>query len=244
MKRIFILTVILSLLWVGCEVHPYADFLADRRSVQPYEQIMFTNLSERSTSFQWDFGDGTVTDIPNPVHTYTEEGYYTVTLTAFSKDGNRDVATMEIEVFYTELEITVAEWNPAEEIEYIVPGAYVILYETLDDWYYDEFAVVWGNADEHGMISFIGLESRSYYVWAEADDIAVQGDHYDNYQFYDDNLIDYIATPVLVPYVINPWITWVDYYPPYKSAQKRKDKYDADKIKRIGDSFLVPDVSK
>ena len=244
MKRIFILTGILTLFLVGCEVHPYADFIVDRKYVQPYDQIMFTNLSDRGSSYNWDFGDGTITNIPNPTHAYTSEGIYVVTLTVTSKDGNRDVATLEIEVFYTELEITVAEWNQAEVIEYIVPGAFVLLYETLDDWYYDEYAVSYGYADNDGVISFIGLDSRHYYVWAEADNIAELGDHYDNYLFYEENQIDYITTPVLTYAFLNPWIAWVDYYLPLKKTKKRSSNYDISKVKRHDDSFMPLDISK
>ncbi len=320
MKKLFILAGILTVFLTGCEVRPYADFLADKKYVQPHETIYFTNLSDKAKSYQWDFGDGTISNVPNPTHAYTSEGYFDVTLTATSKDGHQDVAAITIEVFadflidkpyaqpneiisftnfshnaisyhwnfgdgtstnisnpthiytsegyfnvtltatysngheniitkiveifYTELEITVAEWNEAEVIDYIVPGAFVLLYETLDDWYYDEYAVVYGTADKYGIISFIGLESRTYYVWAEADNIAEPGDHYDNYQFYEENLIDYISTPVLNYATINPWIAWVEYYyPTLKSAKKRKSKYDLDKIKRKDGSFIKPDVS-
>jgi hypothetical protein len=242
MKRIFIILGLLTIFIAGCEIHPYADFIVDRKYVQPYDLIMFTNLSERGSSYNWDFGDGTITNIPNPTHAYTSEGIYTVTLTVTSRDGNRDIATLEIEVFYTELEITVTEWNTS----YIVPGAFVLLYETLDDWYDDYNAVSYGYADVHGVISFIGLESRRYYVWAEADNIVEPGDHYDNYQFYLDNLIEYISTPILSYADYNPWIAWVDYYPAYKStfAKNRRIKYDLNKIKRKGNSYMPLDASK
>ncbi|WP_042723262.1 PKD domain-containing protein, partial [Flavobacterium sp. B17] len=42
--------------------------------------VQFTNQSSGATTFQWDFGDGTVSNIENPSHTYNE-GTYDVKLT-------------------------------------------------------------------------------------------------------------------------------------------------------------------
>jgi PKD repeat protein len=42
--------------------------------------VQFTNQSSGATTFQWDFGDGTVSNIENPLHTYNE-GTYDVKLT-------------------------------------------------------------------------------------------------------------------------------------------------------------------
>ena len=47
-------------------------------------QVSFTNKSMNGITYLWDFGDGTTSTEINPVHTYTEEGDYTVTL---SVDG-------------------------------------------------------------------------------------------------------------------------------------------------------------
>jgi len=47
-------------------------------------QVTFSNKSFNGITYLWDFGDGTTSTETNPVHTYTQEGYYTVTL---SVDG-------------------------------------------------------------------------------------------------------------------------------------------------------------
>jgi hypothetical protein len=246
MKRLLIIGAIAAILATACEIHPYADFVVDDRYVQPYESVRFTNVSENASSYHWDFGDGAVTNVPNPNHIYSREGVYTVTLTVHSRDGNVDKAMLEVEVFYdVELEITVAEWNDDEIIEFIVPGAFVVLYETLDDWYFDENPVVWGDADDDGVIGFIGLRPQRYWVWVEADDIADPGDHYDNEDFYNYFPEDYLATYPLVQFSFNTWIAWADYYfPPPKSTEKRKDKYKNKILKRNERSFIIVDVSK
>lgn len=47
--------------------------------------VNFTNTSTGSNSFFWDFGDGNTSSQVNPSNTYTEQGSYTVTLTANSQ---------------------------------------------------------------------------------------------------------------------------------------------------------------
>jgi len=53
------------------------------------------NFSNQSTgpgllSYQWDFGDGTGSTAPNPSHTYTNPGVYSVSLVIISSNGCRD----------------------------------------------------------------------------------------------------------------------------------------------------------
>ncbi len=49
--------------------------------------VDFTNVSQNSTSYAWDFGDGATSMEENPSHTYASEGEYTVTLTAMDDMG-------------------------------------------------------------------------------------------------------------------------------------------------------------
>jgi PKD repeat protein len=51
-------------------------------------QVAFTNTSSNADEVKWDFGDGSPTSSEeNPVHTYTADGTYTVTLTASNECG-------------------------------------------------------------------------------------------------------------------------------------------------------------
>jgi hypothetical protein len=245
MKKLILFTGIVSLFLSGCQIYPDADFSASRTRVQPYEDVHFTNYSNDAISYEWDFGDGYITYDINPTHSYEEEGLYTVTLTAESRHGRIDRAYLDIDVVYTLLEITVAEWNEAEIIQFIVPGALVILYETLDDWYYDLNAVVYGTTDGEGIITFAGLNPRRYYVYVEANNIPNPGDRYDNLDFYNYYPEEYLATHVLIPYELNTFLAWADYFPADKNAlPSRRNKYDLNKIKRNDRSFIIVDVSK
>jgi len=47
----------------------------------------FTNTSQNATSYAWDFGDGNTSNQANPVHTYSEDGTYTVVLSATNACG-------------------------------------------------------------------------------------------------------------------------------------------------------------
>ena len=43
----------------------------------------FTNNSQNAANYNWDFGDGGMSSEVSPIHTYSQSGDYTVTLTAF-----------------------------------------------------------------------------------------------------------------------------------------------------------------
>ncbi len=53
--------------------------------------VQFTDLSENVTEWNWNFGDGANSVEQNPMHTYSTEGNYTVTLTANNSAGSNTV---------------------------------------------------------------------------------------------------------------------------------------------------------
>lgn len=46
--------------------------------------VSFTNNSSNANTYAWDFGDGNTSSLVNPLHTYSNAGIYTVSLTATS----------------------------------------------------------------------------------------------------------------------------------------------------------------
>lgn len=68
------------------------DFKADTTIACPGYAIKFTDLSVGDTvyNWHWDFGDGfNLSNVQNPIHSYTAPGIYTVSLTASSSNDTK-----------------------------------------------------------------------------------------------------------------------------------------------------------
>lgn len=107
-KRIFYTLILLTSL-ASCEQYelPEAGTLEDKTPPTAsfivatdgsYLAFKFTNVSTSATDYAWTFGDGSTSTDLNPNHVYTQEGDYTVTLTASDKLGVTSVATEIIKV--------------------------------------------------------------------------------------------------------------------------------------------------
>ncbi len=75
-----------------------ANFTANTTNGTAPLNTQFTDNSTNSTSWLWNFGDGTTSTIQNPTHTYTEPGTYTVTEAVTGPDGNNTTTGMNIHV--------------------------------------------------------------------------------------------------------------------------------------------------
>lgn len=88
------------------EEHPIAAFTYSPAFPLLGETVTF-NASESYdpdgaiVSYAWDFDDGNITTVTDPVitHAYTEADTYTVTLTVTDDDGLTDTATADVTVF-------------------------------------------------------------------------------------------------------------------------------------------------
>lgn len=66
-------------------IPPEPDFEADRTRVPPRYPVTFKDFTKNNpTDWLWDFGDGEVSNVREPVHYYASVGNYTVKLTAFN----------------------------------------------------------------------------------------------------------------------------------------------------------------
>lgn len=63
-----------------------------------YRIVNFSNNSLNATNYNWDFGDGSSTIEQSPTHSYSNEGTYTVALTATNLLGDSDQTTAEITI--------------------------------------------------------------------------------------------------------------------------------------------------
>ncbi|HBS87689.1 MAG: hypothetical protein A2W91_15610 [Bacteroidetes bacterium GWF2_38_335] len=71
-------------------VPPYANFNASETNLSCSGEVSFNNLSETygTTTYLWNFGDGTTSGEISPVHVYTTNGNYTVSLTVSNINGS------------------------------------------------------------------------------------------------------------------------------------------------------------
>lgn len=74
------------------EITPVANFIASTRTGNAPLTVYFTDTSSnKPTSWDWDFGDGsTDSSEQNPTHTFNNPGTYMVTLTASNSAGQSD----------------------------------------------------------------------------------------------------------------------------------------------------------
>lgn len=88
---------------------PIASFEGEGKGCQPLV-VEFTSTSEYAESHVWDFGDGTSSNMSNPVHTYYQQGQFNVTLTVTGPGGDQDI----------EIKTGVAEVHPRAEAYFTV----------------------------------------------------------------------------------------------------------------------------
>lgn len=71
---------------------PIVDFTTSNVIATIGESINFLNLSEFGEEYVWDFGDLTTSEQINPIHSYSDEGYYSVSLIAFNVHGSHELS--------------------------------------------------------------------------------------------------------------------------------------------------------
>ncbi len=100
MKTHFLFLVgLLSIFFISCTSEPVARISADKTEVEVGENITFSNTSEDSESYLWEFGDGSISVEREPVKSYSTAGDYTVVLTAYSgNEKKEDRATLNVKV--------------------------------------------------------------------------------------------------------------------------------------------------
>lgn len=76
---------------------PIVDFSADPDSGCVPLEVQFTDLStNQPSSWFWQFGDGNTSTEQNPTHTYSESGFYTVSLQATNASGTNTLSKEDL----------------------------------------------------------------------------------------------------------------------------------------------------
>ncbi len=232
MKKIIFLTVILPFIIYSCEMSPRAYFSASPGDPVVGEEVWFTNESDNAESFEWDFGDGYISNEVNPAHSFKASGTFTVVLKVWSHNGMSDEASLTINVLIpTLLEVEVLEYYE----QYPVGGASVILYPTLSDWEKETNSVIEGFTESDGKVVFADLDKFVYYadVWEAT---------HDNYALKDED-VGFIRTPEIVPHKINRFIAYVDYVDHGKGETRRDRTMVIKKLERKADDKIQPAAS-
>ena len=232
MKKIIFLAAILPFILFSCEMSPRAYFSASPGDPVVGEEVWFTNESDNAESFEWDFGDGYISNEINPIHVFTASGTFTVRLKVWSHNGVSDEASLTVDVMIpTLLEIEVLEYYE----EYPVEGASVILYRTLSDWDNETNSVIEGFTDADGKVVFSDLEKIVYYadVWEAT---------HDNYALRDED-VGFIRTAEIIPHKINRFIAYVDYVDHSKGEARRDRTMVIKKLERKADDKKQPAAS-
>ena len=100
-----VFTVLMSLLLSSCSSDDTSrqtfPLSADISHSIDGKQVAFQGLTHSAISWYWDFGDGTSSTEQNPVHVYTDGGYYVAILTATDKNGNTEMSEVKMAIAVT-----------------------------------------------------------------------------------------------------------------------------------------------
>jgi len=101
MKKILpVMIFALMFLWAGCNKDDDDNITLAKFSwtLAPTPgEVNFTNQSTNAETYEWNFGDGSMTTQMNPVHAYDQNGTYIVTLKAFGQSIGATSDTLLIE---------------------------------------------------------------------------------------------------------------------------------------------------
>lgn len=233
MKRILYLAFIIPFFLLSCQKSPEASFYTDVDEVVVGQEVLFHNDSHNASSYEWDFGDGYISNEDSPYHTFNSTGTFDVKLTATGKNGDDDQSLLTVNVVVpTLLVVEVREWND----EYVVPDASVRLYGSITDWDAEKNIVLEGFTGEDGIAVFANLDPYVYYV-----DVWEQ--NHDNYAFRDEpNGLNYLRTPEVLPNTINWFVAWVDVVDHGKGTARSSGERVIRKIERKDLSRTQPGV--
>jgi gliding motility-associated-like protein len=75
---------------------PVVNFSAAPPVVCAFQPVQFTNLTSESDEWLWNFGDDTTSTIENPMHAYSDTGFFSVTLIATNNgcEARRTIANI------------------------------------------------------------------------------------------------------------------------------------------------------
>ena len=219
MKRFIFILPLLSLIVISCHREPFAEASVDLNPAYVGEYVRFTSYSTNTDYVEWDMGDGFSYTEPVVDHYYVDPGSYDVALRAFGTKGGVSTAIIPMDVIGAELTVVVRLWTDidgGEDPGYLLPGAAVTLFPTLDDWVDFTNGSETLYTDSYGECTFTGLSYQHYYVdvW--------EVDH-NNLQLASED-VGWIETPMLEGAYYWTFEAMVDYEPENKKSAAVSDR--------------------
>jgi len=208
MKRFICILPLLSLIVISCNREPIADATVDLNPAYVGEYVRFTSYSMNADYVEWDMDDGIMYPEPVVDHYFVDPGWYDVTLRAFGTNGGVSSFVIPEEVIGAELTVLVRLWtdiDAGEDPGYLLPGAEVTLYPSLEDWMNFTNGSETLYTDSYGECTFAGLSYQRYYVdvW--------EANHGNEELGLED--VGWIETPMLEGVYYWTFEAMVDYYP-------------------------------
>lgn len=163
-RNSFLLSVItfslFSLIFQSCEKAAADFYFGPLENPESYETISFFNESVDAVSYEWNFGDGELSEEKNPTHIFDWPGTYNVTLTAHDERGSntitKTISINEPTVLYLEFFSTGTSG--------ILGDCEVWLYDNEHDWQEVNRAQIYSYATFNGKCHFLNLEDKVYYI--------------------------------------------------------------------------------
>ncbi len=178
------------------------------------ETIYFNNCSLNAKDYEWEFGDGTISNQRNPDHVYTASGTYQVILTAYGYDNSFERYTHTLTIQgSTDLDLLVLYYGTEDPVS----NCDVTLFDNENDWDVLNLdnQVDAATTNNYGSVIFENLNTIVYYI--DAFKNALDNSYYSNYY------LDY-ATDILIKNTVNEYNVYVELLTSDKRSKKGKYK--------------------
>lgn len=226
MKRILqVLSALLiaAILFSSCDTttpdypDPRACFIVDGDTFSVDQPVYFNNCSDNAEYYDWEFGDGYVSNEKHPTHSYTEPGSYQVRLNARGY-GSTDTETKIITIGgVTELDILVLYLGSEDPVS----NCGVTLYGSEEDWQNFDNPIMTDTTNSEGLVLFSNLDPQVYYMDAYR--------HASDTSYYS-NELQGVTTEVLTEDETNYYTVYVELL--YTSSKPERGSYVIRQIKK------------
>lgn len=141
---------------------PVAKFNAHHTYIIPETDIHFFDESEYNpVAWRWDFGDGTISQAQNPVHSYIHPGMYSISLTVSNPTGSNTLSKENYIIVGNESDSTVKDYD-GHIYRTVKLGDQIWTAENLKSRFYSDGSPV-SNGKDAGSI---GWDTTSQYYFS------------------------------------------------------------------------------